>query len=276
MAEEFWLTAAKCLEYGGRDKIQCCGRDASRSIAHTNKGYVSYCFRCGDRGFEPHGRLSIASIMERKRITAEVQAGTLKLPRDFTLDIPMSDAVWLLRGGVPLNISRHYGFGYSKYWNRVILPVKDKDELVAFTSRSTIGEKPKYIARYKYGTATFTADYELALPSARSKQDDYYASVVVTEDILSCCRVGRVRSCIALLGTSAGIGSVTSIMAAAERTNGKVLLWLDGDRAGIGASQKLSRSLELHGLDVGVISTPLDPKRYSNRVIAEILKKGKL
>lgn len=269
-----WLKAAKALPYGGRDKIQCCGRDASMSIKHDSKGYFAYCHRCGgpERGFEPHGTLSLASILERKKVLENIKSGELKLPKDFTTDIPAMHSVWLLRAGVTLPIAKAYGFGYSAYWNRVILPVYDAKGLAAFTARSTIGERPKYIARYRDASAYFHARIELALPSAMDDPSYYSRSLVVTEDILSAVRVGRLRSSFALLGTGTGDTQIAAILAASRNGEVPVYLWLDGDRAGRVSSSKLRRTLELCGVRVLVISTDRDPKLYSNRVIHEILR----
>ena len=267
-----WLKAAKTLPYGGRDKIQCCGRDASMSIKHDSKGYFAYCHRCGEKGFEAHGTLSIASILERKKVLETIKTGELKLPKDFITDIPAMHAVWLLKAGVTIAIAKAYGFGFSAYWNRVVLPVYDAQGLAAFTARSTIGERPKYIARYRDAQAAyFIARPELALPSAMVDPSYYTRSVVVTEDILSCCRVGRLRSCMALLGTGTGDAQIAAILAASRNGEVPVYLWLDGDRAGRVSSRKLRITLELCGVRVQNISTSKDPKLYSNSAIREIL-----
>lgn len=275
MEDRDWLSAAKALPFGGRDKIIHCGRDASLSISHTQKGYLAYCFRCEEHGFKPHGILSVADILQRKQVLSEVKSADIILPKDFTKSIPEQETGWLLRAGVPLSIAQHYGFGYSERWKRVILPIYKNRILIGFTSRSTIGEKPKYIARMKHGsTALFRASPDAMLPS-RLAGGLAMRTLVVTEDILSAVRVGRLCRAVALLGTSTSDDKVAALLSETSRSRyervGRVLLWLDGDRAGKDANASLERSLRLRGLEVSSIRTDKDPKRYSNREIRDIL-----
>lgn len=270
MDDKEWLPAAQALPYGSKRKIQHCGRDASMNISHTSKGYLAYCFRCDEKGFKAHGILSIPDLLQRKQVLSEIKFQDIKLPKDFTTDIPPDQAIWLLRAGVPLAIAKEYKFGYSDYWKRVVLPVYEQDgSLRGFTSRSTIGEKPKYVARLPDGPTLFHSRPELRLPSSRED-----TTIVIVEDILSCVRVGRIKNTKALLGTSSSESSVTAIYNALPKQGigYNVILWLDGDRAGRNASSNLFRSLKLRGVNVSVRSTTKDPKLYSNRQIKEILE----
>lgn len=94
--------------------------------------------------------------------------------------------------------------------------------------------------------------------------------MVVVEDALSAVRVGRVAPSVAVLGTSINERELEVLGEPCARPK-RVVLWLDGDKAGNQAKLKFKRRLELMGADVKVVNTPMDPKRYSNRQIQELL-----
>lgn len=99
---------------------------------------------------------------------------------------------------------------------------------------------------------------------------DRLPDVVVVEDALSAIRVGRIAPAVAVLGTSIEGREVQVIGKPGDRPR-RVVVWLDGDKAGQQAKLKFKRRLELMGADVQLVVTPKDPKRYSNRQIQELL-----
>lgn len=142
--------------------------------------------------------------------------------------------------------------------------------LVAFTARAADKQTPKYIARHKDGheSATFTSDPALSLPADVLVGLPPY-DLIVTEDILSAVRTGRLILSRSILGTTTtgkGLGVLRQL-----RANPHVAVWLDGDKAGRKGRDKVATDLSLLGAHITKITTPLDPKRYSNREIKEIL-----
>ena len=271
MSDPRWLTMARQLPFGQRRKIVCCGSDPSMIISHTAKGFHGHCFRSADHGgYEPHGMLSLADLAARRSADTALWSGPLALPKDFTLEVPARHSGWLLKAGIGFDLQRKYGIGYSEKTNRVILPVYKGTELIAFTARATDGTKPKYIARHKDGheNGYFASDPALVLGTDSVRGFD----LVVVEDILSAIRVGRLVRTIALLGTSSR-GKIDGLWKDfGLHSNPTIAVWLDGDKGGRKGRNALARDLALQGANVIRINTPLDPKRYSNREIREILR----
>jgi DNA primase len=234
-------------------------------VSNEERGYRAYCFRCGPRGFVAHGDFSIDQLRRRREEFALLQEAHVRLPHDFTTEIPPNEAVWLYRAGVSTEIAKHYGFGYSQHLRRVVLPVYSDGDLVGFTARSTIGAKPKYIERMSNAaSAVFSSDPAVRLPDCDTVTGP---DLVIVEDILSAVRVGRVaRRAVALLGTSANEHQL-----AVTKGCKTISIWLDADRAGKTAHHKLKRRLELQGYPTVSIRTEQDPKRYSNREIRRLL-----
>lgn len=271
MTEPHWLRMARQLQFGQRKKIVCCGSGPSMIINHSAKGYSGHCFRDKSHGgFHPHGVLSLTELAKRREASQELRTGPLVLPQGFTQDIPVWAKAWQLKAGIDTAQGQHYGFGFDPKSNRVIVPVYEDGVLVAFTARAVDKQTPKYIARYKegYENAIFTSDPALMLPAAVLDGIPPY-DLLVTEDVLSAIRVGRHVLSRSILGTTAK--EKTARVLAGLRDNPTVGVWLDGDRAGRKGRDRVAVDLSLQGATIIKITTPLDPKRYSNREIKEIL-----
>jgi hypothetical protein len=119
--------------------------------------------------------------------------------------------------------------------------------------------QPKYV-HIGSGAAVFWSEPAMMLPGA-SKVGSH--ECVLTEDILSCIRVGRLQQSASILGTSVSDARLVQLLARFKR----FAIWLDGDGPGQTAASKLRRTLELLGAEVRVIRTELDPKLHSNEEI---------
>lgn len=267
MSEYSWLSTAKALPAGRSTKIECCAADKSLMVSNEARGYRAYCFRCGPAGFVAHGDFSIDALKRRREELAWSSTKQVFLPKDFTTDIPPSEAVWLYKAGVGSTVSKHYGFGYSPSLRRVILPIYKDGVLQGYTARSTINERPKYIEKVVEPSATvFVSDPSIALPWTDDGLLGTVPDVLLCEDILSAVRVGRhVRTCIALLGTAANPGQLPHTIL------GTVGIWLDPDKAGTKGAKAIQRSLHLQGYETKLIRSAKDPKYYSNREIRRLL-----
>lgn len=269
---EEWEKIARTLPCGRSTRVNCCRQDLSRVINHTPKGYGTYCFRCGEdsKEFVPHGVLPLSKMLEHKEaLDAYTDAsGPLSLPTDFEVlsdNSPREAWVWLFKAGVSSSIARHYGFGYSESLARVVLPVRDiSEQLVCVQSRAIYERQtPKYLnLKVSTSRAVFRSDDQLLL-----KPDE--GIIVVTEDILSAVRVGRLYPCISTLGTTL---TYTVAMKYLTRAR-KVYIWYDGDEAGVNGASKAAKVLTVLGVSYGIIKTNKDPKRYNNDEIKDIVSK---
>ena len=268
MSEPHWLSIAKTIPAGRSLKIECCAADKSLMVSNDTKGYRAYCFRCGPAGFVAHGDFSVDALKRRRAELAMSQEREVKLPSDFTTDIPPNEATWIYKAGVSPSVSSHYGFGYSPFLRRIILPIYKGGILDGYIARSTINARPKYIERVRSpDTTVFLADPSLALPWPNDGLLAPAYDCVLCEDILSAVRVGRhVRSCIAILGTSFNAGMYSALPVGA-----RIGIWLDPDKAGTKGAAAIARSLSLQGWKASVIRSDKDPKYYSNREIRRFL-----
>ena len=268
MSDPHWLSIAKTIPAGRSLKIECCAADKSLMVSNEAKGYRAYCFRCGPAGFVAHGDFSIDALKRRRAELAMSEEREVKLPKDFTTDIPPSEAVWLYKAGISPSVSKHYGFGYSPFMRRIIIPIYNNGTLEGIVARSTINAKPKYIEKVVSPSKTvFLADHRIALPWPYDGLLAPAYDCVLCEDILSSVRVGRhVRTCVSLLGTSLNSGMVDHIPAGA-----RVAIWLDPDKAGNKGAAAIARSLSLQGWKAKVIRSDKDPRYYSNREIRRFL-----
>lgn len=265
-----WLNIAKNLPCGRSVRVSCCAKDKSCVISHSEHGYSSYCFRCGEdsRRFKRHGQRSLAELLQhRKELNSYMEArGALQLPDDFTLDLPKRSLPWLLTAGVSTLVARYYGFGWSPKLERVVLPVYDAGELVAVQSRAIHpDQKPKYLNKSggSVRSPVFRSDETLRFEHGLSD------GVIITEDILSCVRTGRLVPSISTLGTNVSDKLASELQ---EDNVSQVFIWYDGDEAGIRGSRKAKKSLDLLGVPNTIIKTDKDPKEYNNEEIREIVR----
>lgn len=261
---ENWEKIARSLKCGSSVRVKCCQNDRSQLITHSDRGYSTYCFRCGSdsRKFKPHGARSLQEMLQHKKQMQEYvkDQSIVELPDDFTLDIPDSGLYWFLKTGIQARTARHYGFGWSSTLNRVVMPVYSPDgDIAAIQCRSldpTV--KPKYLNKSK---ALFWSDPELML------HDGIKDVLVITEDILSAVKVGRVCRAVSSLGTSISSHDASELL----KLYNTIYVWYDGDTAGLKAAPKVKTALELQGARVRIVRTPRDPKTYTNEEIREIL-----
>lgn len=276
MSDPVWLTKAKTVPAGQSIRIECCSADRSMLVSNNRKGYTAWCFRCREPHFQPHGEFSLAVLARRRAELALINERTVALPKDFTLEIPTDEAVWLYKAGISSELARYYGIGWSEFFGRVIVPVYSNGELVAYTARLQHG-KPKYIEKsINPGGCIFVASGAMVLPSYRAWAMADGPDLVFVEDNLSAIRVGRVaKRVVSLMGTSAN--AVQVAQSCNNHTGlrpdamGVVVVWLDPDRPGRKASAHLCASLRLLGYTVHELASDRDPKFYSNREIKEYL-----
>lgn len=187
-----------------------------------------------------------------------INTPSCSLPRDYSVCIPSAGLSWLYKYGITDEEISKYHFGYSERMKRLILPVyNQKGELVYWQGRNlgkVTKENPKYINVRSSKDALFFVRHE--------RNDE---RIVLVEDILSACKVGRVTNCLALLGSY-----VSNNLLSFLKDYGRIFVWLDEDKR-FESIKYSSRVKLLTGKDCSSIITELDPKELSEEVIKNIL-----
>lgn len=256
-----WQEVANSLKFGNKRKIPHCTNDASAYVSNDPKGIRLFCFRCGSKEWESHGRMSAADILEAsRRDEAEVQRSYPDVVPLYADEVPSSAHIWTLRAGLtPELATDEYGFGWSDKTHRVIVPVLHNFIATGgWTGRAIDGRKPKYILPSGSVGSCWYAFRGLGVPCA------------VVEDALSAIKIYRAGySALAVFGTTVG---PTQAMLLANQS--KVFGWFDPDTAGTKGYIKLRKSLGPYGISPVRVRTDKDPKYYNTKEIQNYLGGG--
>lgn len=258
---DYWLTLAKKQPEGGKARFQHdCGEGKAAIASHGPDGYSGYCFRCGKLGFVPHGKRTLEDLRRLRELNnAARKPLPPELPDDYTTShMDDSGRRWLAAAGLSPARCRALGIGWSPSMRRVILPVSAG----YYQARAVeAGQLPKYINPNSADAPIF----EYLSPDDACRE----AGVVVTEDILSACRVGKHMFAASALGTKLSDAGAVRLRELAEE--GPIYIWLDPDKAGQDGAATMRRQLSLLSDSVHIIESRLDPKLLSDREIRELL-----
>lgn len=269
--EHEYINIAKGLSVGGSTRGYCpkCCTDKKLWITRESKGYFCYCNKCSWKHFT---KITISAkelfnIRQRdKKLLKDFTQGEAHLPDDFTLRIPEEAMFWLLKYSVSESIAMQYGIGYSPSMNRVILPVYNKGNLVFVQARAVRdGQVPKYISSESVHKSHLLFKSSLVTEDTLMKVKE--RPLVITEDILSAIVVGKSYPSISVMGTSISTYQLNYITSLGV----PVVVWLDGDQAGIKGRRKMLKELELMGVECSYRSTQKDPKEYNQEEIRRII-----
>lgn len=252
-----WLESAKNLPQGGTTRIDChCGPGRTLKVSHDRKAYSAFCFRCDYQPYEYVGERSIKELARIRELNAQADEPLpLKLPEDYTEDIPLVGRLWLYSGGVGPSLWKKHRIGWSEKLQRVILPVYQGNSLSWFQARAVhSGQKPKYLGPDGDRNSIV---YQTG--------DGNSSRAILVEDMLSAMRVGEVECCYSLLGTK-----ITTAQANILSKHDELVTWLDNDRAGIAGALSVRKAVGLL-VDVHNIRTDDDPKCYSRGEIKQII-----
>lgn len=259
--DEAWLDIAKNLPAGQKVRVQCCAADRSAIVSHNERGYSRFCFRCKANDFVPHGIRRISDIVRHKTELAFINQKRVMLPTDYTLDVPMHAMAWYLKVGISPELARSYEIGYTPSMDRVVLPVKYEDELLAVQMRAVReNQKPKYLN--PEGPKVEAAVFMSGPPTGIT---------VVVEDILSAIKVGRVAHATSILGTTMTDQRAWTI----AQHNHTAIIWMDNDKAGKRGKVRAANQLSMQGVRVYEVRTEDDPKTYNLDEIKEHLRSMK-
>lgn len=235
-----------------------CGGGRTLKVEHTDRGFSAYCWRCSDHGWIPHPQPSLSERLAALRVVREAElqdTASLVLPEPRQPDPqqwPAHARVWLYKAGLSNDDIESLGFYYCARTQRVVMPVYDHGKLVYWQARGFHKDHAKYIN-------PIVPKDTLVARFGRGN------TLVLTEDILSAYKVGRVTEAWSLMGTALTDGVATMIAA----TTKPVLIMLDPDKAGIKARGKIYKQLGTLGVPVSIARLPRDPKLLTTEEIRQ-------
>lgn len=257
-----WMKIAVTLPAQHSQRTNCwkCGGKKTASITNMGKFYVVYCHKCKDKETQdpppitPQERRALQQAAEAFEVDDPV------LPSDFTPDIPLQGLLWLSKGGLHVNDIKTCGFGWSDKLQRVILPVwDDLGTLIAVQARNTgTAHGPKYLGSVWSGQRPVwrsPLDLQGSQTSATRRR-----GIVLTEDILSAARVGKIAEAWSLLGTNLMPAVIKQIH---ERKPEETIIWMDDDEAGWNARRTMLRQLGSVGINARAVVSDRDPKHHT-------------
>ena len=242
---------------GTNGRLDCphCGWGTGTNAAiinHNHKEWSIYCNACKLVRKQPKGKLSLAEIREYKKMNKRAKEKlSLKLPHDYTLEIPPEGRQWLYKCGISPSYWAMLGIGWSQYYQRVVLPVYNRERnLVWYQLRAVHeGQKPKYIQP----KAAKNCIYGMCTRATRV--------AVIVEDMASSIRINLSPSNVhafAVMGTTLTPAQLNEL-----RQYDYVIVWTDADRAGRKADKEMRNTLGLW-TSTASICTAVDPKYLSN------------
>ncbi|WWO60289.1 DNA primase [Xanthomonas phage SB4] len=270
MKDEEWLPQVERLLVGGRMQARGdheCGDPGSLMITKRGAEVTAYCFRCGGTGFHKERETPAERF---KRMQAEQEAnefvrGCVSPPEPTSrvmTEWPKDLAAYFYTMGIFQQRADELGMYYSAAARRVIVPVLEDGEPVFWLGRSQT-MKPKWLGPDVKKRGLF-AKYG----GTRGKY------VVLTEDPLSAYKVGLCCMAWSLLGTKLHNRHALELL----KLDRPVVVWLDDDHdhyTGINQGQvaaaSIKAALESYGLVVHNMTSPKDPKYYSQYQLQEKL-----
>ena len=252
-----WEDIAADLPINGKARVRCCGKNRDAVISHDYKGYTFYCFKCGLVEVRNFKLRNLQHLLNIKELNDQEEL-ELELPQDFTRSIPIQHACWLFKAGLDTNAYMEAGIGWSDKLQRIIIPLHSATGVLLYFQCRAVhkGQLPKYKnPQVSKSKLLYSAGI------GRSFQ-----RIVVTEDILSCIRVGKHTPACSLLGTK-----TSDEQAGLLSRYDLVSYWLDPDEAGIkGAKEGCNKMLLATNAEI--LASKVDPKHLSDREIREVLK----
>lgn len=261
---------------------ECQGGSAKLFVKYCNHngklGWVFHCFSCeglpgGLVGFCPDtSKLSPADAIrmydmnfKKRDRRALVHHDTVDLPEDFG-ELNQQCMHYLLKYDITPEEIQDNNIGYSAIWDRLIIPVYDKDKRLVMWQGRYFGDNPK---ETKHTTVVADNNREgiFYRPAGNVTKT---GSVVLVESALSAIKVSRVCNAIALLGSSLPKQSQT-VFATHLGAYHATYVWLDPDKWA--ASVKLvDRLRSIYDVNAYSLLTGRKPKCYTDTSVVEILK----
>lgn len=269
---EWWLRQAQGLAVGQRTKVRHpqdgLDKTESVSIGHNETCYWAKCYRRGESDAVFKDVVNLTELAEAQLVSAKSD-----LPEDLEIYNPVGD--WIHRMATDYLLKRNVdpaiveGDTYiSPSRMRLVFKETDTSGFTGYIGRD-ITEKHKAKAVNYYTDGGRLKNVVLSAFSS--------GAIVLVEDILSAEKVrsavspirypagGLASQAISLNGTT---GSASLTLACVDQD---VVIWLDGDEAGVNGAIKLIKDLRLLSKSVKIVVGDKDPKEYTYTEIQEIL-----
>lgn len=236
-----------------------CSESPALKITNTVDGFTCHCFKCHEHVFSWHEDQSKRDRLLRQEhadaLTKIKAEGSRELPADFSQSIAPRGLSWLGNGGWTLSLIAEYRVGWSESLGRVVFPLYDNNCYQGFTARAVFDKQsPKYWTNAPSDSVWYSGQAA--------------DSLVITEDILSAGRVGKVTPAASMLGTSIKQATLLRMV----RGLSSVCVWLDDDNAGHHAAAKIDSILRWLPVEVHNLCTERDPKHLTTREIRECIQ----
>lgn len=239
----------KGLAIGQRTRVEHhCGEGNVLMVGRVPQGISAYCFRCDDKGFLPIQRPLAERIAELTAAReAEGQARmslTLPMPAEYDpQQWPAKARVWLYKAGMSNDDIMAEGMYYNERLLRVVMPIYQGGKLVYWQARGFDTAQAKYLNPI-IDRSTIAPTYG---------QGDVH---VLTEDILSAWKVGRVTKATSLMGVRLNDTLLAQLVADRK----PIIVALDPDPPGIAGAHQVAARCRMVGLRTEILHTRLDPK----------------
>lgn len=244
------------LEVGQRVRVNHhCGEGSTLMVSRVPSGVSAYCFRCNLSGFSPVQRPlaeRIAELTTARAAENEARSTiTLPMPAEYDPQLwPAKARVWLYKAGLSNDAIMQEGMYYNAKLMRVVMPVKQDGKLVYWQARGFDSALPKYINP--------VVDRSTVAPTYGDGEVH-----VLTEDILSAWKVGRVTKATSLMGVRMNDTLLSQLVADRK----PIIVALDPDPPGIAGAQQVAKRCKMVGLRTEIVVARLDPKFLSRSEI---------
>lgn len=267
------IAICKQLPINGKKRIKCCGDDVSRVCMNKPEAYQSFCFRSGCPTYTERksNRAQFMAMQQATEQAKEIRSSPFKMQKESTnivSQFPIQIVGWLSKGGLHKDMWIKYKFRYNEKYDRLLMPLMFKGKRMGLNCRAV----DKY-AKIKYIQSL--TDYA---PKGLMHQPDAWTgrskTIVLTEDMVSAIRIAEATDHVdvaCILGTTVNSNKLLYLVSNYDHVH----LWLDGDKAGIDATEKWLCALECHVEKSFTIVDGYDPKHLSDGGIVkhlEILK----
>lgn len=263
LPEELFDPAQPLYETVRHRHAECDNTRDALVVTRTPKGWTYKCFKCGLKGFRYHRGRSPRQVTEFLKQLKQGKPGIIleqvRLPKDFTTKLPAIGTLWLSGYDITEEDTKRFGFGYSPWYDRLIMPVYDEDGELIYWQGRNLGKVTEQHPKYLNVRTPKLFGFKINQPDNEV--------LVIVEDILSAIRVSRASvSTLALLGSD-----VWDNLIDYAKQFKQVVLWLDPDKRV--AMIRFSRRLSSFGVNCRtVLTADKDPKDYNTNQIKTYLR----
>lgn len=270
---DWWLKIAEGLPVGGTTKVahieDGTGKSDSVLIYNLVNGYGAKCYRRGTSDWVSKDSVNLAELAEALEVSAKSDLPVDMSKYSPSLNLPhhrLATSYLLKRNIDPECVDAYV----SKSRMRLIFCGVDTSGTFGYIGRDITEKHKAKVVNYQTDKGRIQ---NLVLKTGLSN-----STVVLTEDILSATKIQYVAKRYGLpLGAVISLnGTKGSDSLSLHLMDKDVLIWLDGDSAGVQGSIKLYRDLQSIAKSVKIVQGDGDPKDYNYQDIQDIVTTGTL